>query len=117
MRDFFEQQHAARRNTFWLLLYFAAAVTVVVGLVTVFLYVLTTFNPGRLYVSVMPFNLSPSQWNLPVMGRIALVVLALILAGTGYKYLRLRNGGGSLIAQLLGGRVVYPDTRDFHERR
>lgn len=117
MRDFFEQQHAARRNTFWLLLYFVAAVTVVVGLVTVFLYVLTTFNPARLYVSVTPFNLSPSQWNLPVMGRIALVVLALILAGTGYKYLRLRNGGGSLIAQLLGGRVVYPDTRDFHERR
>ena len=117
MRDFFEQQYAARRNTFWLMLYFAAAVAVVVGLVTVFLYVLTTFNPGRLYVSVSPFNLSPGQWNLPLMGRIAGVVLGLILAGTVYKYLRLRSGGGSLIAQLLGGRVIYPDTSDFHERR
>ncbi|HIJ89435.1 MAG: M48 family metallopeptidase [Desulfobulbaceae bacterium] len=117
MRDFFEQQHLARRNTFRLILYFAAAVSVVVGLVTVFLYVLTTFNPSRLYVSVTPFNLSPRQWNLALMDRIAISVLFLILAGTLYKYLRLRNGGGSLIAQLLGGRVIYPDTRDFHERR
>ena len=117
MRDFFEQQHAARRNTFWLMLYFAAAVGVVAGLVTVFLYVMTTFNPGRLYVSVSPFDLSPSHWNFRLMGRIAMVVLALILAGTVYKYFRLRTGGGSLIAQLLGGRVIYPDTSDFHERR
>ena len=117
MRDFFEQQHAARRNTFWLMLYFTVAVAVVVSLVSVFLYVLTTFNPGRLYVSVSPFNLAPSQWNLALLGRIAMVVLALILAGTVYKYFRLRSGGGSLIAQLLGGRVIYPDTRDFYERR
>lgn len=117
MRDFFEQQHLARRNTFWLVVYFAVAVSLVVGLVTVFFYLLTTFNPARLYVSVTPFNLSPRQWNLAVMGKIALVVLALILVGTVYKYLRLRSGGGSLIAQLLGGRVVYPDTNDFHERR
>ncbi|MFA6898688.1 MAG: M48 family metallopeptidase [Desulfurivibrionaceae bacterium] len=117
MRDFFEQQHTARRNTFWLMLYFTVAVAVVVTLVSVFLYVLTTFSPGRLYVSVTPFNLAPSQWNFALLGRIAMVVLALILAGTGYKYLRLRSGGGSLIAQLLGGRVIYPDTRDFYERR
>lgn len=117
MRDFFEQQHAARRNTFRLVVYFAVAVSLVVGLVTVFLYLLTTFNPSRLYVSVTPFNLSPSQWDLAVMGKIAMVVLALILVGTVYKYMRLRSGGGSLIAQLLGGRVVYPDTNDFHERR
>ncbi len=117
MRDFFEQQHTARRKTFWLMLYFATAVAVVVALVSVFLYVLTTFNPGRLYVSVTPFDLSPRQWNLHLLARIAMVVLALILAGTVYKYFRLRNGGGSLIAQLLGGRVIYPDTSDFHERR
>ncbi|MDG4475540.1 M48 family metallopeptidase [Thiovibrio frasassiensis] len=117
MRDFFAQQYMARRNTFWLILYFTAAVAVIVALVTVFLYVLTTFNLGRLYVSLTPFNLSPRQWNLAIMGKIAGVVLALILVGTGYKYLRLRSGGGSLIAQLLGGRVIYPDTRDFYERR
>ncbi len=117
MRDFFEQQHLARRKTFRLVVYFAVAVSLVVGLVTLFLYLLTTFNPGRLYVSVIPFNLSPSQWDLALMGKIAMVVLALILVGTVYKYLRLRSGGGSLIAQLLGGRVVYPDTNDFYERR
>lgn len=117
MRDFFEQQHLARRKTFRLVVYFAVAVSLVVGLVTVFFYLLTTFNPGRLYVSVTPFNLSPSQWDLALMGKIAMVVLALILVGTVYKYLRLRSGGGSLIAQLLGGRVVYPDTNDFYERR
>lgn len=117
VRDFFEQQHLARRHTFWLMLYFAGAVAAVVGLVTVFIYVLTTFNPGRLYVSVLPFDLSPRRWNLPFMARIAMAVLTLILAGTVYKYLRLRSGGGSLIAQLLGGRAVYPDTIDFHERR
>jgi len=117
MRDFFAQQHAARRNTYWLIVYFSMAVTVIVGLVTVAVYVLTTFNTGRLYTSVTPFNLSPRTWDFAVMGKIALVVLVLILLGTLYKYLRLRAGGGSLIAQLLGGRIVFPDSNDLYERR
>ncbi len=117
MRDFFSHQETARRNSLWLTLSFLMATTAIVGVVSVALYLLTTFAPGRLYFSALPFNLSPRTWNLALLGKIALTVLALILLGTLYKYLRLRSGGGSLVAQMLGGRVIYPDSDDWHERR
>lgn len=117
MRNFFKHQSDARRNTGWLVLYFLCAVALLVGFTSVCLYVLTTFSTARLYQSPTPFNLSPSLWDYSLLSKIGSVILILILAGTIYKYLRLRSGGGALIAQLLGGRPLYPDTNDFYERR
>lgn len=117
MRDFFERQSAARRNSLLLVIYFLAAVAMVVSIVSVAIYVMFSFEPTRLYTSATPFNLTPKAWNYAVIGKIAGVVLFLIFCGTLYKYIRLRSGGGSMIAEMLGGRIIYPDTDDFHERR
>ncbi|MDH5524348.1 MAG: M48 family metallopeptidase [Desulfobulbaceae bacterium] len=117
MHDFFERQHAARRNTSLLVIYFLGAVTIIAGLVSIAIYVLFSFNSQRLYVTALPFALTPAEWDLVVLSKIALVIAGLILAATIFKYLQLRSGGGALVAQLLGGRPVYPDTLDFHERR
>lgn len=117
MRDFFERQSAARRNSLLLVIYFLAAVALVVSLVSVAIYVMFSFEPVRLNTSATPFNLTPRFWNYSALGQIAGAVLFLILCGTLYKYIRLRSGGGSMIAEMLGGRIIYPDTDDFHERR
>ena len=117
MPDFFERQSAARRNSLLLALYFVIAVALVVALVSVAIYLMFSFNPGRLNSSATPFNLNPRDWDCLVIGKIAGPVLFLISCGTLYKYLQLRSGGGALIAEMLGGRVIYPDTEDFHERR
>lgn len=117
MRDFFERQSAARRNSFLLALYFLLAVVLVAGLVSVAIYVMFSFDPGRLNTSATPFNLNPRGWNYLTIGKIAGPVLFLIFCGSLYKYLQLRSGGGALIAEMLGGQVIYPDTEDFHERR
>jgi Zn-dependent protease with chaperone function len=79
--------------------------------------VLFTFNTQRLYVTALPFSLSPTEWDLVLLWKIAAVVAVLIFSATIYKYMQLRTGGGALVAQLLGGRPVYPDTNDFYERR
>ncbi|HBI16264.1 MAG TPA: hypothetical protein DDY20_12280 [Desulfobulbaceae bacterium] len=117
MRDFFEHQQVARRNSILLGLYFLAAVALVVSLVSVTIYVMFSFEPTRIYDSATPFNLNGSTWNYSAIGKIAGVILFLICCGTLYKYIRLRSGGGGMIAEMLGGRVIYPDTDDFHERR
>ena len=117
MHDFFERQSAARRNSLLLVLYFLAAVALVVSLVSVAIYIMFSFNPGRLNSAATPFNLSWRDWDVAGISKIGAGVLFLILCGTVYKYIRLRSGGGSMIAETLGGRVIYPDTDDFHERR
>ncbi|MHB8810219.1 MAG: M48 family metalloprotease [Desulfobulbaceae bacterium] len=117
MRDFFERQSAARRNSLLLVFYFLAAVALVVSLVSVAIYIMFSFNPGRLNFSATPFILDWRAWDVAVLSKIGSVILFLILCGTVYKYSRLRSGGGSMIAETLSGRVIYPDTDDFYERR
>jgi Zn-dependent protease with chaperone function len=117
MRDFFEQQDIARRRTWLLLIYFFLAVSAVVIAVATMLYVLFSFNTMRFYHSPTPFVLSPSLWNFSAIARIGSLVLLPILAASIFKYRQLCSGGGSMIAELLGGRIIFPDTNDPHERR
>ncbi len=117
MRDFFERQGTARRKTWQLVVYFSVATAVIVVLASLAIYIIFSFDVQRLHYAASPFNLSPGTWELPVIIKIAALVFSFILLGTAYKYLRLRSGGGSMIAEMLGGRVVYPDSNDFHERR
>ncbi len=118
MSDFFDRQQAAQRQSWQLFFSFAVALLAVTALVAVCLYVIFfTFDLQKLYTHVTPFSLTPAEWDFSVIVRIAGGVLLLIAIGSLYKYLRLRSGGGSLIARMLGGRIVYPDSHDLHERR
>ena len=117
MKDFFEKQRTARRNTWLLLIYFIIPLVLVPGLVSPGIYLLTTFEPARLYTAATPFNFAPSTWNIDEIVTIALVLMALIITGSIYKYLSLRSGGGHMIAEMLGGRPLTPDTSNFREKR
>jgi Zn-dependent protease with chaperone function/uncharacterized tellurite resistance protein B-like protein len=112
--DFFQRQSDARRNTKWLVVMFALAVIGIVG-TTMFATALATgamqhqaaFRGDR-------FGGRQFPWQPAVMSGIA--ALGLIAGGSLFKIAQL-SGGGTVVAERLGGRRVYPNTTDFTERR
>src|SRR3982751_2995738 len=112
--DFFQRQSDARRNTRWLVLMFTLAVIGIVGTTMIATALATgamqerhTF-PGD-HVSRQPF-----PWQATMMSGVA--ALGLIAGGSLFKIAQL-SGGGTVEAERLGGRRVYPNTVDRTERR
>ena len=95
--DFFEAQDQARKKTKWLVLWFLLAVVAVV-----------------VAVDFLVFALTGGEMELLVLATV--VTGGLILAASGFKSMQL-NGGGSVVAQDLGARLVMPGTTDFEEKR
>ena len=100
--DFFERQDEARRHTKLLVFYFAAAVLSLVVVINVALSLIL----GTLAVGPKSELL---LW-------ITLGTLAVILAGSAFKTLQLASGG-SVVAELLGGRLIDSNTSDTDERK
>ncbi len=111
--DFFEAQDDARRSTLLLVGLFALAVLALIGLAN--LLVMTAIQSwGRVsdpYVAALP---PAFDWHLFVA--VSAGVLAIVAAGTYYK-LRVLSGGGRVVAESLGGRIIPRDTDDPLERR
>jgi Zn-dependent protease with chaperone function len=101
--DFFERQSTARRNTKWLVAMFVLAVIGIVG---------TTFAVTALALGTWAGGDAPIA--LPTMA--AGGALVVIVLGSLYKTVQLR-GGGTVLAERLGGRRVYPNTTAQTERR
>src|SRR3954470_17475579 len=112
--DFFQRQSDARRNTKWLVVMFTLAVIGIVG-TTMFATALATsaaqgqhtFQGGR-------FDRRPFPWQPTVISGVA--ALGLIAGGSLFKIAQL-SGGGTVVAERLGGRRVYPNSTDPVERR
>jgi Zn-dependent protease with chaperone function len=112
--DFFQRQSDARRNTKWLVVMFVLAVIGIVGttmLATAFAIGSTqehaAWRDGRFEPHSFP-------WQAPLTAGAA--ALGLIVGGSLYKIAQLA-GGGTVVAERLGGRRVYPNTIDPTERR
>jgi len=113
--DFFTAQELARKRTRWLVLYFALAV---LGIALVVYTALVWWwqagadrGRGRGEVARAFTWWHPRLFLYTVGGTLAVVGL-----GSLYRISTLRAGGRS-VAESLGGRLIRPDTRDFHERR
>jgi Zn-dependent protease with chaperone function/uncharacterized tellurite resistance protein B-like protein len=112
--DFFQRQSDARRNTKWLVVMFALAVIGIVG-TTMFATALATsamseqqaWNGNRMVRR-------PFSWQPTIMSGVA--ALGLIAGGSLFKISQL-SGGGTVVAERLGGRRVYPNSTDTTERR
>ncbi|MFO0790421.1 MAG: M48 family metallopeptidase [Pirellulales bacterium] len=102
--DFFERQAVARRNTKWLVVMFVFAVIAIVGSTFVFTAVAlgAADQHGRVH------------WEGPVLASVA--ALGIIVVGSLYKTAQM-SGGGTVVAERLGGRRVFPNTIDPVERR
>jgi len=111
---FYERQSQARRSTKWLVWLFLLAVVGIVGLV----FLVTSLvieNVDANYDAVLARRNDPvARWSIPVGA--ALATLVLIGGGSLFKVGQLR-GGGTTVAESVGGRRIMPNTTDLVERR
>lgn len=101
--DFFERQATARRNTKWLVVMFVLAVVGIVGTT----FVVTAIIAGASSGGEVPLD-------IPLAA--SLGALAMICGGSAFKIAQLA-GGGTVVAERLGGQRIYPNTTDLVERR
>ena len=109
--DFFQRQAAARRSTAWLIGVFAIATIALAATTGVVAWVAVTAG-AEWETALADPELS---WQLPT--GVALGTLVLVLLGSLYKVAVLRAGGGSGVAEGLGGQRLYPDAADEASRR
>ncbi len=112
--DFFERQATARRNTKWLVLMFVLAVIGIVGTT----FVVTAMISGMAMGPEAAHQFSENPLSIPLELPLAASAgaLALIGGGSAFKIAQLA-GGGTVVAERLGGRRIYPNTKDAVERR
>ncbi len=114
--DFFERQATARRNTSWLIVLFMAAVLGIAGTV----FGLTVWACAELPLGGTAHQFAgdgpaPFPWELPITA--GATALLLIGGGTAFKVTALRAGGGTSVAEGLGGKRLFPDAAGLTERR
>jgi len=111
--DFFQRQSNARRSTKWLVGLFVLAVVLIVGIVLV----VTALAMGAINNSeaaqLRPLD-PQALWAVPLGAGVC--ALMLIGGGSLFKVSQLR-GGGTVVAENIGGRRVASNTTDPVERR
>src|SRR3954449_1886453 len=112
--DFFQRQADAHRNTKWLVVMFVLAVIGIVATTMVATAVLVGQTQHRAEWRQGQFGPHGFPWQAPVMSGVA--ALGLIAGGSLFKIAQL-SGGGTVVAERLGGRRVYPNSTDLTERR
>ena len=109
--DFFERQSSARRSTGWLALMFCLAV---VGIVST-IFAITAVAVAQQGLTRGAINAGEFSLEIPLLA--AAATLLVIAGGTLFKVVELRTGGGTGVAERLGGKRIYPDTADPAHRR
>src|SRR6185295_8685164 len=106
--DFFARQERARRATAVLVAYFSVAVVLLTGAVYVAVKAIVV---GVDVKARGALGVSTALWDPPLLGGVAVATLLVIAAGTTFKTMQLAKGG-SVVATLLGGRLVNHDTTE-----
>lgn len=112
--DFFARQDQARRKTKWLVLYFSLAVISMVAMI----YGIALLSVGYLHSHHRYSDQAAafSFWDPGLFAAVAAGTIAVIFCGSAYKTMALAGGGG-VVAESLGGRLVASDTVDPDERK
>ncbi len=119
--DFFERQEKARRNTKRLVVYFVAGVALLIA--TIYLAAALIFSgvgsrqrPRYGYDQAFQPQPAFTLWHPQLFLGVALGTLAVIAIGSISKTAELAQGG-SVVAEMLGGRLVNSNTNDPEERK
>ena len=112
--DFFQAQDSAHRNTTRLVIFFTLAVLSLIVITNLLVMVLFGFvEPGEGGVTLSAIA---TQFDWQVMLVVSVAVLIVIFGGSAYKTMAL-SGGGTAVAESLGGRLISQSTSDLHERK
>jgi Zn-dependent protease with chaperone function len=114
--NFFEAQDDARKSTGRLVILFGAAVISLIVLTN--LLVAAVYLWSNDYAYGQPQNLLDSLFNLPAETwlMISVGVVGVVGVASLYKFLIIR-GGGRVVAESLGGRMLTHDTADGSAKR
>jgi Zn-dependent protease with chaperone function len=115
--DFFARQDSARKKTKLLVFYFVVAVILIVALnyfvaVLVMTGVQSKQHRNESYEETPPIVL----WNPQIFLGSTLITLAIVSIGSVFKISQLA-GGGSVVAESMGGRLLYSNTSNPDERK
>jgi Zn-dependent protease with chaperone function len=113
--DFFERQDKARRKTKLLVFYFAiagAALIIAVYFASLIIFTGVQAHQNQHFGEQTQF----AFWNPQLFLGVTLGTLAVILIGSGYKTMALAQGG-SAVSEMMGGRLIKPNTTDPDERK
>ncbi len=113
--DFFAAQDDARRKTRWLIVLFVLAILSLVVLTNLFIMLFAEYSTDYYVQGHTPATFW-EQFNWERFLWIGAGVTAVILAGSFIRTLSLR-GGGRVVAEMMGGRLVSGNPRDPLERR
>ncbi len=111
---FFEHQDAARRNTKRLVFLFCLAVVAITALLYALAVVLSGVEQPDPYTREVAIVLR--WWQPDLLVGVVLATFVVVAGGSLYKISQLR-GGGSVVAEALGGTLVSSDTSDSDQRR
>jgi Zn-dependent protease with chaperone function/uncharacterized tellurite resistance protein B-like protein len=115
--NFFEQQDLARKKTRYLIFLLVMAVISLIVITTLFVAALFFFNNQLKAETNQPLLQGILGSVTPeILISISLVVIAVILLGSLFKFFQIRSGGRN-IAEALGGRLISGETKIFAERK
>ena len=109
--DFFQSQEVARKKTGLLIGYFVLAVILII--LTVYVAIAAVLRGAALDGAEVAVS---GLWDPQLFGAVAVGTAALIAGGSLYKIAAL-SGGGHTVAELMGGRLLHPQTSDLDERK
>lgn len=119
-RTFFENQIEAKRKSNMLIWLYVGTVTILI----VSIYFIFLFTLGRIthdYSAILVTSGSPTPtpfqlWDPALFLVVSASAILIISVGSLYKINQLKSGGRA-VAEMLGGRLVQPNTTDPQERR
>jgi Zn-dependent protease with chaperone function len=114
--DFFEQQARAHHKTKLLVFYFALAVISIIVMIYFLAVFVHIYVSGQHHYGYDEQQAAVSLWDPRVLLISTLGTLAVIFCGSTYKTMALA-GGGSVVAESLGGRLIATTTKDPDERK
>ncbi len=125
--DFFEHQDRARRGTLRLVLLLAASVVAIIPVVYLAVVLVLRATASEGLASMVDPSLAeatgglrdrvPTSWWMPEVLLVVAVGVVGIVVGTSLAKIAALRGGGSVIAERLGGRPITRDTADADERK
>ena len=114
---FFDRQDSARSNTVWLVVLFIAAVVGLVGATSAAGYAIASFAADSGSGQGDGGQPGGDGDPLAIAGIFGVATAMVIVLGSLYQITALRLGGGTRVAEGVGGRQLRGDTRDPAERR